>query len=49
MELFGHWLIGLAVLIDGIAGVAYMAAGDWQRSIYWIGAGVATAMTIYIK
>lgn len=49
LELFGHWLIGLAVLIDALAAVVYLWAGDWQRGVYWLGAGIATACTIKMK
>lgn len=49
LETFGHVLIGLAVVLDGVAALIYFLAGDVARAVYWFGAGIATFVTVFIR
>jgi hypothetical protein len=35
------------IIIDVVAAIPYALEGDWRRAVYWIAAGVLTAMVTF--
>jgi hypothetical protein len=37
----------ILIVLDVFAAIGYVSSGDWKKVVYWIAAGILTAMVTY--